>query len=131
MLAFSSCCLVPWSIRNKWSNCLFKTRQMNFIVSHIYREDNTCADLLANIDLTTSENLWWDECPSEIRGDLIRNKLGLPNYRFVNLWGWLWYRPPTFFSCFSFWFNIFFWWCIASLVKKKKRLLFIIILLLL
>jgi len=58
---------------------------MNFIVSHIYREGNTCADLLANIGLTTSKNLWWDECPSEIRGDLIRNELGLPNYKFVNL----------------------------------------------
>jgi len=26
MLAFSSSFLVPWSIRNRWANCLFKTR---------------------------------------------------------------------------------------------------------
>ena len=57
---------------------------MNFIVSHIYREGNTCADSLANIGLTISDTLWWDSAPLGIGQDLIRNKLGLPNYRFVN-----------------------------------------------
>jgi len=84
MLAFSSSFVVPWCIRNKWANCLYKTRLMNFIVSHIYREGNTCADFLANIGLTISDTMWWDSAPLGIGQDLIRNKLGLPNYRFVN-----------------------------------------------
>ena len=57
---------------------------MDFIVSHIYREGNTCADILVNFGLNASEPLWWDESPSNIRGEVIKNKLGLPNYRFVN-----------------------------------------------
>lgn len=84
MMAFSSSFLVPWCIRNRWANCLFRTRQMNFIVSHIYREGNTCADLLAEIGLKINGFMWWDNIPDAIRQDLIRNKLGLPNYRFVN-----------------------------------------------
>jgi len=77
--------LVPWSIRNIWGNCLLKTSQMNFIVSHIYREENTCADLLANIGLTINDTMWWDNVPNAIKFDLVRNELGLPNYRFVNI----------------------------------------------
>jgi ribonuclease HI len=84
MLAFSSSFLVPWRIRNRWANCLLKTRQMNFIVSHIYREGNTCADLLAEIGLGINGSLWWDNVLGVIRQAVIRNKLGLPNYRFVN-----------------------------------------------
>jgi len=84
MLAFSSSFTVPWSITNRWANCLYRTRQMNFIVSHIYREGNTCADLLANIGLIINGNMWWDNTPAGVRLDLIRNKLGLPNYKFVN-----------------------------------------------
>jgi ribonuclease HI len=84
MLAFSSSFLVPWCIQNRWANCLLKTRQMNFIVSHIYREGNTCADLLAEIGLGINGSLWWDNVPGVIRQEVIRNKLGLPNYRFLN-----------------------------------------------
>jgi ribonuclease HI len=84
MLAFSSSFIVPWHIRNRWSNCLIKARQMNFIISHIFREGNTCADLLANMGLSINDTIWWDEAPNEIRQEMIRNKLGLPNYRFVN-----------------------------------------------
>jgi len=84
MLTFSSSFLVLWCIRNRWANCLFKTRQMDFIVSHIYRDENTCSDILANFGLTAPEPLWWDESPSNIRGEVIKNKLGLPNYMFVN-----------------------------------------------
>ena len=57
---------------------------MDFIVSHIYRDENTCSDILANFGLTAPEPLWWDESPSNIRGEVIKNKLGLPNYMFVN-----------------------------------------------
>jgi len=57
--------MVPWCIRNRWVG-------------------NTCADLLADIGLTINGTMWWDNAPDVIRQYLIRNKLGLPNYRFVN-----------------------------------------------
>ena len=49
--AFSNHNLVPWDIRNRWSNCLWLLRQFKFYVTHIFREGNSCADSLANYAL--------------------------------------------------------------------------------
>jgi ribonuclease HI len=48
ILAFKSNSVVPWSLRNKWENCLHLTHTMAFCATHIYREGNVCADILAN-----------------------------------------------------------------------------------
>jgi hypothetical protein len=55
----------------------------NFIVSHIYREGNNCADSLANLGLGFDGFLWWQDAPNIIRQDLVKNMLGMPNYRFT------------------------------------------------
>jgi ribonuclease HI len=52
VLAFRKASLVPWKIRNRWNNCMHSITTMNFLISHIYRERNGCADTLANIGLT-------------------------------------------------------------------------------
>jgi len=83
MLAFKNNHMVPWSIRNRWSNCMKVTRNMNFLVSHIYREDNVCADALANIGLNIQGFVWWQDAPNNIRQDVVKNKLGMPNFRFT------------------------------------------------
>ncbi|KAK2406406.1 hypothetical protein QL285_042140 [Trifolium repens] len=44
VLAFSSAKIVPWQLRNRWDSCLLMISNMNFYVSHIYREGNHCAD---------------------------------------------------------------------------------------
>jgi len=31
--AFKNNYVVPWKLRNKWNNCIIKTRSMNFIAS--------------------------------------------------------------------------------------------------
>jgi len=54
---------------------------MNFHVSHIYREGNKCADTLANLGLSLISHGWFSQHPSNIRADLVTNKLGLPNFR--------------------------------------------------
>jgi len=51
-LASKSNLVVPWCLKNRWQNCLFRLRSMRLIVSHIYREENTCADSLANLVLS-------------------------------------------------------------------------------
>lgn len=51
VLAFKSITSVPWSLKNRWKNCISFTRNMNFVVSHIYRERNRYADRLANIGI--------------------------------------------------------------------------------
>ena len=61
---------------------------MRFVVSHIYREGNACADSLANLALSfpSFELFWSDIIPDLIRGEYIRNRLGMPNFRFNTFW---------------------------------------------
>jgi len=58
-------------IRNRWINCLESIRNMNFLVSHIYREGNSCAHGLTNLGLALSSLVWFPP-------DYVRNRLGLP-----------------------------------------------------
>jgi len=81
-LAFKSPKLVPWQLQNRWENCIHLTYSMAFMVTHIYREGNHCADKLANIGLTSQTFTWWDHMPTQIGGDFTRNRLGLPYFRF-------------------------------------------------
>jgi len=46
--------------RNHWFNCLLILGSMNFIMPHIYKEDNTCGDKLECIDLTLNSFTWWN-----------------------------------------------------------------------
>jgi hypothetical protein len=57
---------------------------MNLIVSHVYREGNQCADGLANLGLNLDCFTIWNEIPQVIRESFVVNKLGRPNFRFVN-----------------------------------------------
>jgi ribonuclease HI len=68
VLAFKSYTLVPWDLSNRWLNCIRLTSGMNFVVTHVYREENQCADGLANIGLTTDIFTIWYEIPSQILG---------------------------------------------------------------
>ena len=79
---FSNQDIVPWQLRNRGSNCLRTVSNMNFIISHIYREDNACADTFANIGLTLNTFVYYYSLPIQIRSDYIKNRLGWPNFRF-------------------------------------------------
>lgn len=50
--AFKSSNYITWEIRNRWSNVFITLRNMNCIVTHIYKEGNQVADSLANFGLT-------------------------------------------------------------------------------
>jgi ribonuclease HI len=65
-LAFKNSLMIPWSLRNRWVNCMEVTKSMNFMVSHIYREGNGCADALANIGLDLTGFVWWQDAPNII-----------------------------------------------------------------
>ncbi|MCI42534.1 ribonuclease H protein, partial [Trifolium medium] len=69
-------------LKIRWKNCLVKASQMNFLISHIYREGNHCADKLASLGLAVNEYTWWSSPPICIREELTKNRLGLPSYRF-------------------------------------------------
>lgn len=81
--AFKNKALVPWRLRNRWDKCLNIVSNMNFIVSHIFREGNQCADHLANMGLTCNIPYIWMQLPSSISAFVSQNKLGMPNFRFV------------------------------------------------
>ncbi|GAU35907.1 hypothetical protein TSUD_69400 [Trifolium subterraneum] len=81
-LAFKNPRIIPWQLKNRWKNCITKINTMNFFISHVYREGNNCADKLASLGLSLNQFTWWDNPPMVIRGDLFRNRLGLPCYRF-------------------------------------------------
>ena len=57
---------------------------MNFLITHIFREGNCCADRLANIAMSCNSILWMNEIHLQVRADYIRDRLGLPCYKFVN-----------------------------------------------
>ncbi len=118
-LAFKSNLVVPWCLRNRWQNCLVRLRNMRFVVSHIYREGNACADSLANLGLSfpSFELFWYDIIPDLIKGEYIRNRLGMPNFRFNTFWKGFGWVSLIFLFCTLFWFNIMFW-CCWHLFKK-------------
>jgi ribonuclease HI len=57
-LAFKNHGLVPWRLRNKWLNCVELTKNMCFIISHIFKEGNRCADEIACIGLHSNDFVW-------------------------------------------------------------------------
>jgi ribonuclease HI len=82
--AFKNHSLVPWRLRNRWTNCMLNISSMNFLVTHIYREGNSCADALANFGLSLDTLTIWLEIPMCIRSFYFQNRHGLPCFRFVN-----------------------------------------------
>lgn len=82
VLAFKNKEIVPWHIRNRWFNCLKYIESINFMVSHIYREGNVCADRLAHIGLSLTSFQYFYTLPLEAREAYVHNRLGLPSYRF-------------------------------------------------
>ncbi|CAL0303089.1 unnamed protein product [Lupinus luteus] len=74
----------PWKLRSKWNLCKNTLSCMSWVVTHVYREDNTCADKLANFGLSIHNIRWWNHAPHFIINDVTRNRANLPNYRFVS-----------------------------------------------
>ena len=73
-LAFKYAKIVPWSLRNRWNNCLFLLSMFNFNFSHIYRDGNHCADQVANLGLTLPSYSWFNSVPPQVIVEFGRNK---------------------------------------------------------
>ncbi|XP_058742423.1 uncharacterized protein LOC131614904 [Vicia villosa] len=81
VLAFSKPHIVPWALRIRWENVIQHTRSINFLVTHIYRAGNYCADRLANIGLHVQDFTSWDVVHREILMEFAKNFIDLPIYR--------------------------------------------------
>jgi len=63
VLAFKNDGVVPWNLRNRWFNCRMLISEMNFVISHIYREGSECADRLTNLGLDIQSISYWNYMP--------------------------------------------------------------------
>ncbi|KAE9610645.1 putative ribonuclease H-like domain-containing protein [Lupinus albus] len=66
------------NLSNFWDHC--STRNLH--ITHIFREGNGCADKLANFGVYNRADFWWDETPSFLLNEFIRNTFQLHSYRF-------------------------------------------------
>jgi len=79
-------------------------------VTHEYRECNSNADRLANIDfiLTFSSLAWWIDILDFMRMEYIRNRLRMSNFKFIFFYKGSWPSPLFFYVLlFYFFVNIF------------------------
>jgi hypothetical protein len=52
------------------------------VCSHIFREGNCCADMLAAMGHTLTATTWFHTLPAPLSVDFSRDRNGLQNYRF-------------------------------------------------
>ena len=74
--------LVPWQLKVRWFNCLSQISHMTFRSTHIFRERNKVADVLANHGISLTNLVWWDEPPQFIFSHCNDDLLGRPQFRF-------------------------------------------------
>lgn len=79
--ALSNCSLVPWMFRSRWISCIHPSH-FNLVITHIYKEGNTCADFLANFALDTNALAFFDSILLGIQNDFVKNMLKLPFFIF-------------------------------------------------
>lgn len=97
--AFNNLIVVPWKIRNWWNNYIGLTKNMNFIVGHIYGAGNICADRIASRVTTITGFCWWILSHSHLLSRL--SFLGI-DYIFLTIglrrcfWTWVWLPPVVF-----------------------------------
>jgi len=56
-------------IKSKWKNYLNIIRNFKLRVSHIYKEENVCANIIVNAGLFADDLIWWDtllNCSREV-----------------------------------------------------------------
>ncbi|XP_058776250.1 uncharacterized protein LOC131650562 [Vicia villosa] len=79
--AFSNPNLVPWKIKSSWLSCWAYTINIGFMITHIFREVNFCADFLANIGLMSKSFTWYNFEHRDITADYLLDKAGTPMLR--------------------------------------------------
>lgn len=82
--AFSDFFLVLWKLRSRWLNCVAYTRNIDFMIYHVYREPNFCADFLASIGFSLRCSSWFSFVHSVIVKDYLLDKEGTPKLRICN-----------------------------------------------
>jgi ribonuclease HI len=80
---FASPSLVPWRLRIEWLNGMVLARQLQLRVTHIFREGNAVADVLANYGASHEGTHRWDSLPQFLSSAFGRDFVSWPAYRFA------------------------------------------------
>lgn len=91
--AFKFVAIVPWHLSVHWRNWLLLTHDMQFVVSHVYQEDNGCVDKLADHGLQIPGFICWDLIPNFLRYVFFQDRSSLPSYMFLWLYSWDFFFP--------------------------------------
>ncbi|XP_042974906.1 receptor-like protein 34 [Carya illinoinensis] len=71
-----------WYLEEFWEELMEMLKEIEFQVSHIYREGNVAADFLARLGAKGLNKQWLSrDIPSNLRGILRMDKLGFPSLR--------------------------------------------------
>ena len=73
---------VPWRWKSSWLRCIERISKMNFRVSHIFREGNGVADILASRATSFQTSTWWHSTPSFIQDAFAKDYMGRSAFRF-------------------------------------------------
>ena len=80
-VAFTARTNVPLILRNRRNTCLNYCGKIRFMISHIFREGNACANKLANLGFIHKEKFhWYNRLPSIIFLQFLINMYRLPKY---------------------------------------------------
>jgi len=109
-------------LKKSLEQCNRDSQEIELLVTHIYREGNRVADLLANHGLSLQSILFWQDAHEFIRSCSISNKAGRPNFRFSS-WFWEFWSSPLPFVFFSS-FQLILGW-LASLLRPFVVVIFL------
>jgi len=73
--------LVSVLLRNWWDNA--RSLGIHVISSHIFREGNVCADMLASMGHSVDGAVWLSILPSGFQPDFYSDRCSLPRLRFL------------------------------------------------
>ncbi|KAK2638448.1 hypothetical protein Ddye_026243 [Dipteronia dyeriana] len=73
---------VPWGWRTDWDRCLGLISQMDFAVTHIYREGNQVADSLDSRSPNIVSPTWWWNAPNFCNLFIFNDFCSKPSFRF-------------------------------------------------
>ena len=95
LMVFKNRSLVPVLLRNRWHNACNQRIQV------IFRQGNSCVDLLANMGHSIQDTTWFSVLPQTLQTDFSLDRSGFPRSRFPQ-------SGVSFFSVCCFFFLFFF-----------------------
>jgi len=102
--AFTASTKISWMLRNWWNTCLNYCGKIRFRVTHIFHEENACADKLPHLTFIHRDSFhWYNRLSFSLFLEFFMNRYNLPICRFCNHMGFG--LIPHIFLYFLFSFN--------------------------